>query len=101
MPNAKHVSYLQASALLGCYAAYVVAVYRSFGTVYRSHLQKSSSFDSDVRSQLDFTTNAQICSRYKAIDKIYACIEVETTEDSTSAQIHCTTKAYTFFLLDR
>jgi hypothetical protein len=39
--NAKHVSYLQAIAVLGYYAAQVVVVYRRFGTNYRAHLQES------------------------------------------------------------
>jgi len=40
--NAKHVLYLQAIAVLGYYAAYVVVVYRRFGTNYRAHLQESN-----------------------------------------------------------
>ena len=39
--NAKHVSYLQAFAVLG-YAAYVVVVYRHFGTTYRAHFLESN-----------------------------------------------------------
>jgi Ca2+/Na+ antiporter len=40
--NAKHVSYLQAIAVLGYYAAYVVVVYQRFGTTHQAHLQKSN-----------------------------------------------------------